>query len=92
MSRAFTGNTNSFNNVSNNFTFTAIDDEPQIMAWLSPLEPQARHQDISSQRVDGIGGWLLETEEFINWCKESDHAALFCCGNPGVGKSYIWYE
>ena len=66
MSRAFTDNINSFNNVSNNFTFTAADDEPQIKAWLSPLEPQVRHQDICNQRVDDIGDWLLETEEFIS--------------------------
>ena len=89
MSRAFTDNINSFN-VSNNFTFTAADNESKIMAWLSPLEPQVRHQDICNQRVDDIGGWLLETEEFINWYKESNHATLFCYGDPGVGKSYIW--
>ena len=92
MSRAFTDNFNSFNNVSNNFTFTAADDEAQIMTWLSPLEPQVRHQGICDQRVDNIGGWLLETEEFINWFNGSGHAALFCYGDPGVGKSYIWYE
>ena len=88
-------NTGSFNvsNSNNRFitiTAAAAADEPQIMTWLSPLEPQVRHQDICNQRVDGIGGWLLETEEFINWCNESDHAALFCHGDPGVGKSYIW--
>ena len=91
MSRAFTDNINSFN-VSNNFTFTAADDESKIMAWLSPLEPQVRHQDICNQRVDDIGDWLLETEEFISWYKESNHSTLFCYGDPGVGKSYIWYE
>jgi len=92
MSRAFAGNVNSFNSVSNNFIIAAADDESQIMAWLSPLELQVRHQDIGSQRVDGIGSWLLETSEFINWFKGSSHAALFCYGDPGVGKSYIWYE
>jgi len=92
MSRAFANNTNSFNNVWNNVTVTTADDESQIRAWLSPLEPQVRHQDICNQRVGGIGDWLLETEEFMGWYKESNHAALFCCGNPGVGKSYIWYE
>ena len=91
MSRAIANNINSFN-VSNNFTVTAADDESKILAWLSPLEPQVRHQDICEQRVDGIGSWLLETEEFINWYRGSNHAALFCYGNPGVGKSYIWYE
>ena len=91
MSRAFTDNINSFN-VSNNFTFTAADDESKIMAWLSPLEPQVRHQDIRNQRVDSAGDWLLETKEFVNWYSGDDHAALFCYGDPGVGKSYIRHE
>jgi len=95
MSRAFTDNINSFN-VSSHFTFTAADDESKILAWLSPLEPQVRHQDIRDQRVDGIGDWLLETKEFTNWYNgsekdESNHAVLFCYGDPGVGKSYIRY-
>jgi len=93
MSRAFTDNTNCFN-VSNTIVFTAADDGPKILAWLSPLDPQVRHQDICDQRVDSIGDWLLETKEFRDWYngseKEgSDHAALFCYGNPGAGKSYI---
>ena len=95
MSRAFTDNINSFN-VSNNITFTAPDDESKILAWLSPLEPHVRHHDICNQRMDSIGGWLLETKEFRDWYNGSekdgsDHAALFCYGDPGVGKSYIWY-
>ena len=95
MSRAFTDNTNSFN-VSNYFTFTAANDVCEVLAWLSPLEPHVRHQDICDQRVDSIGGWLLETKEFSDWYNGSekdgsDHAALFCYGDPGVGKSYIWY-
>ena len=95
MSRVFTDNTNSFN-VSNHFTFTAVNDVCEVLAWLSPLEPQVRHQDICDQRVDSIGGWLLETKEFRDWYNGSekdgsDHAALFCYGDPGIGKSYIWY-
>jgi len=99
MSRAFTDNTNSFNvsNSYNNITTFIADDEPKILAWLSPLEPQVRHQDICEQRVDSVGDWLLETKEFRSWYSSnenggSDHAALFCYGEPGVGKSYIWYE
>ena len=97
MSQAFIGNINSFNSLSNNITFTAAYDESKILAWLSPLEPHVRHHDICNQRVDRIGDWLLETEEFKSWYKGSekggsDHAALLCYGDPGVGKSYIWYE
>jgi len=97
MSRAFTDNINS-SNVSNNIILTsADDDESKILAWLSPLEPQVRHHDICEQRVDSIGDWLLETREFRSWYNSSedggsDHAALFCYGDPGVGKSYIWYK
>jgi len=95
MSRAFTDNINSFN--VSNIIFTTTDDEPKILAWLSPLEPQVRHQDICEQRVDSVGNWLLETKEFRSWYNGgwnggSDHAVLFCYGEPGVGKSYIWYE
>ena len=103
MSRTSTGNTGSFNvshsyNNSYNNSFNTIttvaapDDESQIRAWLSLLEPQVRHHDICNLRVDSIGDWLLETKEFISWYEGSSHAVLFCYGNPGVGKSYIWYQ
>jgi len=95
MSRAFTDNVGCFN-VSNTIIVTAADEVSQILAWLSPLDPHVHHQDICSQRVDSIGDWLLETKEFRDWYdgseKEgSDHTALFCYGDPGVGKSYIRY-
>ena len=94
MSLAFSNNNNSFNNTTNTFNYTTPDDESKILAWLSPLEPWVRHRDIGAERVDGIGAWLLETTEFRRWHKsnredESNHATLFCDGNPGVGKSYI---
>ena len=84
--------TNSFNNVWNNYTVT--DEKSQILAWLSPLEPQRRHHDIRTRRVNEVGGWLLETEEYRNWFggtrgSKSHGLALFCHGGPGVGKTYI---
>jgi len=95
MSQAFSNNLNSFN-TGNNFTYNYItpDDESKILAWLSPLEPGERHRDIGAQRLDGIGAWLLETQEFRRWYKgsredEANHPTLFCHGNPGAGKSYI---
>ena len=87
-------NINSFNtvNVSNNFT--GDDDRSNILAWLSPLDPKSRHQDIQERRVENVGEWLLESEEFRSWRTgsggdESDNGALFCYGNPGVGKTYV---
>ena len=66
----------------------------EILAWLSPLEPRIRHEDIRTRRIDEVGGWLLQTQEYQNWfggirVGESDGAALFCYGGPGVGKAFI---
>ena len=92
MSQAFSNNDNSII-ITNSFNSIPPYDESKILAWLSPLEPWVRHRDIGAQRVDSIGTWLLETEEFKHWHSGSrdgsNHGTLFCHGNPGVGKSYI---
>ena len=97
MSQYFSNNENSLNtvttvNVSNNFT--VADNRSSILAWLSPLEPRLRHQDVRASRVGNIGEWLLQTKEFRSWYTgseggESNNAVLFCYGNPGVGKTFI---
>jgi len=78
--------------VTNNFSIA--DERIQILTWLSPLNPTLRHQDIRESRVENVGEWLLQTEEFRNWYAgseggESNDVALFCYGDPGVGKTYI---
>ena len=84
---------NSYNTtVLNNDTFP--DDRSDILAWLSPLEPELRHKDIQESRVGSVGEWVFETEEFKSWCagsgtSESDNAVLFCYGDPGAGKTFI---
>jgi len=70
------------------------DERDRILAWLSPLEPRIRHEDIRAQRVDHVGDWLLRTAEYQNWFdgirrEELDSSVLFCYGDPGVGKTYI---
>ena len=91
-----TGNVNSFNvlNGSNIINLvTEIDAEVrQILQWLSPLEPQQRHQGVRIDRLDGVGNWVLETTEFRRWSDNEDgcvEPVLFCYGNPGVGKTYL---
>ena len=84
--------TNSTNNVWNNCTIA--DDRSQLLTWLSPLEPRLRHRDIQGRRVDNVGEWLLQTEEFRTWHGrsgegEGDKAVLFYYGGPGVGKTFI---
>jgi len=74
--------------------FGGSDDRAEILAWLSPLEPWVRHRDIRDHRVKHVGDWLLRKEEYQNWRDgirdgEPDNSALFCYGDPGVGKTYI---
>jgi len=86
-----TGNINSFNNIVN--FVTEIDAEgDQILQWLSALEPQQRHQGVRTNRLNGVGNWVLETSEFRTWRDADDGCVdpvLFCYGNPGVGKTYV---
>jgi len=88
-------NTNSFNNVCNNYT--VADDRSQILAWLLPLEPKLRHLDLQERRAGHVGEWLIQTEEFRRWRDwsvdsvegEGDNAVLFCYGDPGAGRTFI---
>ena len=62
------------------------------MRWLSPLEPNNRHQGVRTYRFDGVTDWFLETSEFREWRGSEgggDEAVLFSSGNSGVGKTYL---
>ena len=86
-----TGNINSFNSIINLVIETDAE-RRQIMQWLSPLEPQQRHQGVRIDRLDSVGNWILETNEFKKWCDGEDgcvEPVLFCYGDPGVGKAYL---
>jgi len=87
------GNVNSGNITSSfNKYFSMSDEDALIMRWLSPLEPNNRHQGVRTERLDGVGDWFLGTSEFREWRdseSEVDKAVLFCSGNPGVGKTYL---
>lgn len=92
MPQLFNNNYNCFN--TTNSTPTVADDRPHILAWLSPLDPRLRHQDIRDRRVGNVGEWILQTEEFRNWRTASEDGksgsgVLFLYGGPGVGKTYI---
>ena len=86
---------NTDNSVSNVwYNCTIAGEDSGILAWLSPLEPQTRHDDIRTHRVEKVGDWLLQTEEYRNWLGgtssgEPNCSALFCYGGPGVGKTYL---
>jgi len=92
-----TGNINSFNTLANYNSIVNINAGPdaerdQILRWLSPLEPQQRHEGVRADRLDSVGNWVLETNEFRKWRDMEDgyfELVFFCYGNPGVGKTYL---
>jgi len=91
-----TGNSNSYNVTNShniiNLSQVIADQNPEILRWLSPLDPRRRHQDVRTNRFDGVGNWFLETRQFQAWRGGeggADKAVLFCHGNPGVGKTFL---
>ena len=94
MSLSFSNNMNSFNTFNTVYSSTFAGGRSQILTWLSPLEPRLQHRYIQERRVENVGEWVLQTEEFKNWCacsvgSESDNVVLFCYGDLGVGKTFI---
>ena len=86
----------SIGNVLNSYNHTinvGISEEAlRIQAWLSPLEPHARHQDVRNRRLDGVGNWVRQRNEFESWRKDqgsSVNPTLLCYGGQGAGKTYI---
>ena len=79
----------------NNINVGISEESLRIQTWLSPLEPYRRHQDVSRRRLDGVGDWVLQRDEFESWRKSLDrsmNSTLLCYGGQGVGKTYIRYK
>ena len=54
-----------------------------------------KNGDIRASRVEGIGDWVLQTDEFVNWHNGEDGVVspvLLCYGDPGVGKTHVRYD
>ena len=80
---------NSYNTIIN---IGVEEESSRIQTWLSPLAPDIRHRAISNRRLDGIGDWVLQRNEFGSW-RESQgdllDPTLLCYGGQGVGKTFI---
>jgi len=86
----FAGVSNSYNNINVGLS----EESSRIQAWLSPLEPHVRNQDVRNRRLEGVGDWVLQMNEFESWRESQDASmdhTLLCYGDQGVGKTYIRY-
>ena len=62
----YSHNTNAFNNgnIVCNVNIGATGERSEILAWLSPLEPRTRHQDVRTHRADNVGNGCCERVNF----------------------------
>src|SRR6267378_6759760 len=59
-----------------------------IIDWLTPVNFALQQCDFISQRQEGTGEWILQSNEFQQWLAQSNQT-LFCPGMPGAGKTII---
>ena len=50
-----------------NTIFSKTDKGDLIMHWISPLEPNNRHQVVHADRLDRVGDLILKTSQFREW-------------------------
>ncbi|KAI9879865.1 MAG: hypothetical protein M1830_006717 [Pleopsidium flavum] len=59
-----------------------------VLQWLSPIQFGAKQSDLSNQRQEGTGNWLLRSDEFVKWLNGTSRT-LWCPGMPGAGKTIL---
>jgi len=59
-----------------------------ILKWLSSIDYGPQQRDFFNRRQQGTGEWLLNSNEFSSWVKQSKQT-LFCPGIPGAGKTIM---
>ncbi|KAL7791860.1 ankyrin repeat-containing domain protein [Trichoderma ceciliae] len=65
------------------------DQEHQSIAdWLTMVDYAPQQSDFIARREEGTGEWLIKSDEFQQWLKQSNQT-LFCPGMPGAGKTII---
>ena len=60
----------------------------RILAWLSQLQPNKKHSNISDKRMEDTGNWLFKHDQYQEWkVAKAKSGALWCFGDPGTGKT-----
>ncbi|RFU81377.1 ankyrin repeat [Trichoderma arundinaceum] len=59
-----------------------------IVDWLTPVDYAPQQSDLIARQQEGTGEWLIQSEEFQQWVKQSGRT-LFCAGIPGAGKTMM---
>ncbi|KAI9771411.1 MAG: hypothetical protein M1839_002801 [Geoglossum umbratile] len=57
--------------------------------WMSTIPHRIHHKTMVKDCLPGLGGWLFEKTEFIEWRKSSVSSILWLHGIPGSGKTKL---
>ncbi|KAI5850552.1 ankyrin repeat-containing domain protein [Morchella snyderi] len=61
----------------------------RVCEWLYPGVVDKKHREISENRLENTGGWLLTHYKFTSWNGGSGPRLLWGCGIPGAGKTFL---
>jgi hypothetical protein len=61
----------------------------KILEWLSASPCYNHHQFVSQSRLPGLGEWLLNHKDYINWQTSSSSSLLLLHGITDSGKSML---
>jgi hypothetical protein len=48
--------------------------QSEVLEWLYRASTNNRHIDIRERRMDGLGAWIFEVEEFLRWSTGGEEA------------------
>ncbi|PYI11219.1 hypothetical protein BO78DRAFT_413691 [Aspergillus sclerotiicarbonarius CBS 121057] len=64
-------------------------EKQQFLRWLVAPDFEARHLDNYDKKHPGTAEWIICTNEYTRWSRQTGPALLWRYGQPGVGKSVI---
>jgi len=76
------------NNTIKLIQHTDDQERQNILGWLTSTDFGTQQSDFINRQQEGTGRWLLDSDEFQRWFKESKKT-LFCPGIPGAGKTIM---
>jgi hypothetical protein len=66
-----------------------IEEDDQILSWLTQLQPEEKHLQVHESRLEGTGDWLFQSSKFRQWRDGAAPGVLWCHGIPGAGKTVL---
>lgn len=71
-------------NVSQVLETTKLEKYQATLNWLSPINAPKlprKYDNLETGRMEGTCDWIIQDEEFRQWCGHDGSALLFLCGN-----------